>query len=146
MPPVSFGVTLLETVQFRAEQIRRPGNGREKKVRVLIDGKIITLGGYESEDYMQRVAYYINTKIAELSAMPGYNRLTADTKATLLSLNIADDYFKAKSQVDVMEQDIENKDQDTYDAKHDLVSAQVEIARLKREIDRLRSGKSVEQK
>ena len=118
----------------------------KKKVRVLIDGKIITLSGYESENYMQRVAYYINTKIAELSAMPGYNRLTADTKATLLSLNIADDYFKAKSQVDVMEQDIEDKDQDTYDAKHDLVSAQVEIARLKREIDRLRSGKSVEQK
>ena len=28
----------------------------KKRVRVLIDGKIITLGGYESEDYMQRVA------------------------------------------------------------------------------------------
>ena len=114
----------------------------KKKVRVLIDGKIITLSGYESEDYMQRVAYYINTKIAELSAMPGYNRLTADTKATLLSLNIADDYFKAKSQVDSMEQDLENKDQSTYDIKHDLVAAQMEIERLKKENARLRESRS----
>ena len=117
----------------------------KKSVRVLIDGKIVTLSGYESEDYMQRVAYYMNTKIAELSAMPGYNRLTADTKSMLLSLNIADDYFKAKSQVDAMEQDIENKDQDTYDARHDLISAQVEIAQLKKEIERLKRERPVEQ-
>ena len=115
-------------------------------VKVLIDGKAITLSGYESEEYLQRVAFYLNNKIAELSSISGYGRLTQDTKSMLLEFNIADDYFKAKSQVDVMEQDIEDKDQDTYDAKHDLVSAQVEIARLKREIDRLRSGKSVEQK
>ena len=27
-------------------------------VKVLIDGKIITLSGYESEEYLQRVASY----------------------------------------------------------------------------------------
>lgn len=33
--------------------------------QVVIGGKIITLGGYESEEYFQKVASYINNKIAE---------------------------------------------------------------------------------
>lgn len=65
--------------------------------QVVIGGKIITLGGYESEEYFQKVASYINNKIAELSEMPGYSRQPMETKHTLLSLNITDDYFKAKS-------------------------------------------------
>ena len=35
--------------------------------QVLIGGKIVTLSGYESEEYMQRVASYMNSKIADLS-------------------------------------------------------------------------------
>ena len=110
-------------------------------IKVLIDGKIITLSGYESEDYLQRVAYYLNVKIGELSALPGYRRQSADTKSTLLALNIADDYFKAKAQAEAMEADIETKDQNTYDARHDLVAAQMEIAKLRKEIERLKGGR-----
>lgn len=36
---------------------------------VLIGGKIYTLSGYESEDYLQRVAKYINGKINEFDEM-----------------------------------------------------------------------------
>ena len=111
-------------------------------VKVLIDGKAITLSGYESEEYLQRVAFYLNNKIAELSSISGYGRLTQDTKSMLLEFNIADDYFKAKSQVDSMEQDLENKDQSTYDIKHDPVAAQMEIERLKKENARLRESRS----
>ena len=31
--------------------------------KVIIGGKIITLGGYESEEYFQKVASYINKKM-----------------------------------------------------------------------------------
>ena len=34
--------------------------------QVIIGGKIITLGGYESEEYFQQVASYMNKKIGEL--------------------------------------------------------------------------------
>ena len=71
--------------------------------KVLIGGKIVTLSGYESEDYLQKVASYMNHKIAQLSELPGYNRQPMETKHTLLSLNIADDYFKAKRQAEVCE-------------------------------------------
>ena len=31
-------------------------------IKVLIGGKIITLSGYESEEYLQKIATYINNK------------------------------------------------------------------------------------
>ena len=70
--------------------------------QVVIGGKILTLGGYESEEYFQKVASYINNKIAELSEMPGYTRQPVETKHTLLSLNVTDDYFKAKKQAEIL--------------------------------------------
>ncbi|MDD3277454.1 MAG: cell division protein ZapA [Lachnospiraceae bacterium] len=98
--------------------------------KVLIDGKIITLGGYESTDYLQKVASYINNKIAELSEIPGYKRQAPDTKHTLLSLNIADDYFKAKTQAETLEEDIESKDKETYDMKNDMIASQIQMDKL----------------
>ena len=95
--------------------------------QVIIGGKIITLGGYESEEYFQKVASYMNNKISELSAMPGYSRQPMETKHTLLSLNITDDYFKAKKQVEIYEQDLQQKDQEMYDLKHELVSSRMQI-------------------
>ena len=65
-------------------------------IKVLIDGKIVTLSGYESEEYLQRVASYLNNKITELSMLPGYNRQSPDTRSTLLALNIADDYLRLR--------------------------------------------------
>jgi cell division protein ZapA len=46
-------------------------------------------------------------------------------RETLIQLNLADDYFKAKSQVEKLEKEIESKDKEIYDLKHDLISNQV---------------------
>ena len=61
-------------------------------IKVLIGGKIITLSGYESEEYLQSVASYMNHKLAQLSELPGYNRQPVETKNTLLSLNMSRGY------------------------------------------------------
>ena len=92
---------------------------------VVIDGKVYTLSGYEGEDYLQKVASYINGKISELEAVEEYRHITPNMKNTLIQLNIADDYFKAKNQIETLERDIENKDKEIYDLKHDLISNQV---------------------
>ena len=94
--------------------------------QVVIGGKIFTLGGYESEEYFQKVASYIN-KMAELSEMPGYSRQSAETKHTLLSLNVTDDYFKAKKQAEIFEQDLQQKDQEMYELKHELIALRMKI-------------------
>ena len=85
--------------------------------KVIIGGKIITLGGYESEEYFQKVASYINKKMDD----------PMETKHTLISLNITDDYFKAKKQAEVFEQDLQQKDQEMYDLKHELISLRMQI-------------------
>lgn len=54
------------------------------------------------KNIFQKVASYINKKMDELSAMPGYSRQPMETKHTLISLNITDDYFKAKKQAEVL--------------------------------------------
>ena len=106
-------------------------------IKVLIGGKIITLSGYESEEYLQNVASYMNHKLAQLSELPGYNRQPVETKNTLLSLNIADDYFKAKHQAEVFEEDSQLKDKEMYDLKHDLIETQIEVENLKKEKEEL---------
>lgn len=105
---------------------------REEKVmsektsaEVIIGGKVYTLSGYESEEYLQRVATYINNKINEFNNMDAFRRFPGDMKATLTQLNIADDYFKAKSQVEKLEAEIEQKEKEIYDLKHDLISNQI---------------------
>ena len=92
---------------------------------VVIDGKVYTLSGYEGEDYLQKVAAYINNKINEYDALEEYRHLPANMRATLIQLNIADDYFKAKAKIEKLERDAELKDKEIYHLKHDLISNQV---------------------
>ena len=100
--------------------------------QVVIGGKIITLGGYESEEYLQKVANYMNNMINELSGLPGYSRQPMETKHMLLSLNITDDYFKAKKQAEAFEQDLRQKDQEMYDLKHELINLRMQIEEAKK--------------
>lgn len=92
---------------------------------VIIGGKVYKLSGYEEEGYLQKVAAYINNKINEYDGMEGFRRLPGDMKATLIQLNIADDYFKAKSQAEKLELEIEAKEKEIYNLKHDLISNQI---------------------
>ena len=113
----------------------------KKSAEVVIGGKLYTLSGYEEEDYLQKVAAYINNKIAEFNEVDGFKRLPPDMKSTLIELNIADDFFKAKSQIEKNETDIEQKEKEIYDLKHDLISDQVRFDAMQETIDSLESEK-----
>ena len=41
---------------------------------VIIGGKVFTLSGYESEEYMQKIASYINNKINEYGKIDSFRR------------------------------------------------------------------------
>ena len=94
---------------------------------VIIGGKVFTLSGYESEEYLQKVASYINNKINEYSKIDSVRRRPMDTQSVLLQLNIADDYFKAKKQISVLEEELQTKEKELYDLKHELISAQIKL-------------------
>ncbi|MEF9945935.1 MAG: cell division protein ZapA [Lachnospiraceae bacterium] len=102
---------------------------------VLIGGKVFTLSGFESEEYLQKVSTYLNHKIEECTSSDDYRKQSAETRSILLALNIADDYFKAKKQGDTLESDIEEKDKEMYELKHELISVQIKLENAQKEMD-----------
>ena len=126
------------------EEVHRMSS--KNKTEVLIDGKIYTLSGYESEEYLQRVATYINNKLAELKKLDGYARLSQELKSILLELNVADDYFKAKNQVEMVEEELAQKDQELYDLKHELISTQIKMEDATKELEALKEQTTEYQK
>lgn len=94
---------------------------------VIIGGKVFTLSGYESEEYLQKVASYINNKVNEYNKVDSFRRQPLDTQSVLLELNIADDYFKAKKQISILEEELQTKEKELYDLKHELISAQIKL-------------------
>ena len=118
----------------------------KNKTEVLIDGKIYTLSGYESEEYLQRVATYINNKLEKLKKLDGYARLSQELKSILLELNVADDYFKAKNQVEMVEEELAQKDQELYDLKHELISTQIKLEDAAKELEALKEQATEYQK
>ena len=94
---------------------------------VVIDGKVYTLSGYEGEEYLQKVASYINGKINEFTSIEEYRHIPLNMKNTLIQLKIAEDYFKAKDQVEKLERDLEN----------DLISNQVKTETAEESLKKL---------
>ena len=115
-------------------------------IQVVIGGKVYTLIGYESEAYLQKIALYINNKMSELNESMNCKRLSSEMQKILLELNMADDYYKAKNQIDALEKDIEEKDKVEYDLKHELIAAQIRIEETLKEIENLKNENNELQK
>lgn len=101
---------------------------------VIIGGKVFTLSGYESEEYLQKVASYINNKLSEYGRVESFRRQPVEKQHILLELNIADDYFKAKKQIDLLEEDIQSKDKELYDLKHELIASQIKLENMEKSL------------
>ncbi len=104
---------------------------------VIIGGKVFTLSGYESEEYLQKVASYINNKVNEYGKADNFRRLPLDTQNVLLQLNIADDYFKAKQQISLLEDELKNKEKELYDLKHELIASQIKLENTEKNVKNL---------
>jgi len=112
----------------------------KSNAEVIIGGKVYTLSGYESEEYMQKVASFINKKMEELSTtMEGYNHLSMEQKALLMELNLTDEYFKSKERVEQLEEDLEEFKKGQAELKHELISLQIKLDTMKDSILELES-------
>lgn len=114
----------------------------KKSAEVLIDGRVYNLSGYEEEGYLQKVASYINSKLAEFKDFDEYKHLSQDLRNVLLEINIADDYFKAKDLAEKYESDITEKDKNIYDLKHELIGNKLEIENLQKKVASLENDKT----
>ncbi len=113
---------------------------------VIIAGKVFTLSGYESEEYLQKVASYINNKVAEYNKVDGFKRQPLDIQNVLLQLNIADDYFKARKQISLKEEELQKKETEIYDLKHDLIAAQMKLESTEKTVKTLQDEANEKEK
>ena len=64
------------------------------KVDVVICGEVITLKSNEEEAHLQRIARYIDQKMAGLMAANATASINEKIRTLLIAVNVADDYFK----------------------------------------------------
>ena len=119
---------------------------KKNMAEVLINGKIYTISGYESTEYIQKIANYLNEMETKLSEMDNYKSLSMDEKQLLKNMNLADEYFKAVEIKERLEQEAEQKDQEIYSLKHDLIDAKMKEDKLTGEIEELHRKIQEEQK
>ena len=74
----------------------------KNSVEVVIGGEVVTLMGEGSDEYFQKVARYIDKKIAEVNRAKTFAG-NSFIKTLLISVNIADDLFKEKDKNDELE-------------------------------------------
>lgn len=115
-------------------------------IEVIINNKRFILCGYESPEYLQRVASYINGKYQEFKSKESYSRLDDNLKNVLLEINIADDYFKVLKLVQEKEEDGERKSNELFNMKHEVISTQTKLESLNKELNDLKKEYNEAQK
>jgi len=106
---------------------------KRNDVKVVIGGKQYNMGGYESEEYLQSIASYINAKSAELKQQGGYPKLDSDIVNILLQINIADDYFKLKKTQEETDRDYSERQKENVDLKREIIALQAKLETYEQE-------------
>ena len=104
---------------------------------VLIDGRKYKISGFEGDEYLQKIASYINRKISEFKKKDYYRRLDFDLRNVLLAINIADDYYKQKKKADEYRTESETKDKMVLEMKHEIIDLQEKIKKTETKNDEL---------
>ena len=105
-------------------------------VEVLINGRKYTICGFESAEYLQQIASYINRKFIDFRKKDYYARMDLDLRNILLAINIADDYYKAKKKASKYRTESELKDKMVLDMKHEIIELQETIKKQKAELEK----------
>ena len=95
---------------------------------------------------MQKIASYINSKYSEYKKKDVFKHLDKDMRNVLIEINIADDFFKAKEQIEDIQAKNEENNTEIYNLRHELVSTRSELETLQEEIRNLKKELLEEQK
>lgn len=98
----------------------------KNNIKVVINNKTYTISGYESDEYLQKIALFLNSKYAELSKEEGYKHLDDNQKNLTMQINIADEYYKMVERNNDLEKEIEKRDKELFELKHELISKKEE--------------------
>ena len=100
---------------------------------VVIDGKVLTLTGSDPS-YLQQVAAYIDETIAGLKKERILSRKSAEHRAMMVYLKLADDCLKARAALAAMNEEMSSREGDVYTLKRELVEKRVEAERSREQL------------
>lgn len=114
--------------------------GTKNDAHVVVNNKEFVISGYESSEYLQKVAAYLNNKIAECKEIEGYQNLERDMKNFMLEINIVDDYFKAQDKVKELENESSKKEDELFHLRHEFVTLKEKLTKTQSELERVGSA------
>ncbi len=115
-------------------------------IEVIINGKRYILSGYESGEYLQKTAAFINKKVAELKKQEFYKLIDSEMRNVVLQINLADEYFKLKDRLEEIEHDSDSKSNEIYSYKHEIMSLRSKLDASLTQIEELKKENINEQK
>lgn len=121
-------------------------NAKKNALEVIINGKHYSLTGSESPEYLQKLSAYLNAKYSALKEMPAYRTMDIETRGVLLQINICDDYFKAQEQLIEMTDETEDRDEEIFNLKHDILELRRVLEEKNKQIEQLQQENVAEQK
>lgn len=111
-------------------------------VEVIINGKQYTLSGYESSEYLQKIATHINDKYAQFKQNEGYNKLDAEMKNILLAINLSDEYYKVQQSAEEVQREHEDLEKEIFNMKHDMIAMKTQLEEREKELAELKKEKT----
>ena len=76
---------------------------KKSMVQVVIGGKVLTMGGYDDETHIQRIASCVNRVMRQMEDADEYRCLPADLKPIFIHINIADELVTAQELIEQLE-------------------------------------------
>ena len=103
---------------------------KKNSYNITLAGKSYTLSGEESGEYLRTIADYIEKKYAEFSTSMTFRTQPMDMQHVMMQINVADDFFKCKEQVEILTRKLEEQAKEIERMKNSLVEMQVKYENL----------------
>ncbi len=104
----------------------------KNKIEVKIHGKDYMVRGLESDEYIQKVALYIDKKMNQVSK--NNPRLNTAMVAVLTAINVADDFFKTMDSLEKTKSELKDNTEELEKTKAGLKDALEEVAVLREKL------------
>ena len=88
------------------------------RTMVKICGKEYMMAGFESEEYIHRVAIYVDRKMSELKSQ--YVNLNPNSLSVLTAINVADDLLKLQDQFDALSKEYQAMNEEVRKMKIEM--------------------------
>ena len=104
----------------------------KNKVTVTIAGKGYTILSSETEEYVQKIAQYLDKKVSEIAYSNSH--LSIQMSTILAAINVTDEYFKGLESTDNLRQQVTQYIEDVSKDRAELTSLRAENARLRQQL------------